>query len=215
VTAWLEVGQALPQNFYNLKAERSLSAFDVPQRMVTSYVLDLPFGRGKKFLSGAKGVTGKLISGWGLDGVLTLQRGFPLFVTASQNLANAFGGTSRPNVNGQDPNMDSGSAVSRLGRWFNTSVFSQPAPFTFGNGPRTLPNVRSQGIDNFDFALFKGTKFGPEDRIGLQFRAEVFNLANRVQFGYPGTAFGTPQFGIVSTQLNQPRLIQLALRLAF
>ena len=214
-TSWLEVGQALPQNYYNLKGERSLTVFDAPQRLVTSYVLDLPFGQGKKFLSGAKGAAGKLISGWGLDGVLTMQRGFPLFITASQNLSNAFAGTARPNVNGQDPNMDSGSAVSRLSRWFNTSVFSQPAAFTFGNAPRTLPNVRSEGIDNVDFALFKDTRFGPEDKLKLQFRAEVFNLANRVQFGYPGMSFGTAQFGIVSTQLNQPRLIQLALRLAF
>ena len=214
-TAWLEVGQALPQNYYNLKGERSLSAFDAPQRLVTSYVFDLPFGPGKKFLSGARGAAGKLISGWGLDGVLTLQRGFPLFIATSQNLSNAFAGTSRPNVNGLDPNISSGSAVSRLNRWFDTSVFSQPAPFTFGNAPRTLPNVRSEGIDNFDFALFKDNRFGPEDKLKLQFRAEVFNLANRVQFGYPGTAFGTAQFGIVSTQLNQPRLIQFALRFAF
>jgi hypothetical protein len=79
----------------------------------------------------------------------------------------------------------------------------------------TLPNVRTQGIDNLDFALFKNTTFGPENKMGLQFRAEVFNLANRVQFGYPGQAFGTAQFGIVSSQLNQPRLIQLALRFSF
>jgi hypothetical protein len=51
--------------------------------------------------------------------------------------------------------------------------------------------------------------------MGLQFRAEVFNIANRVQFGYPGQSFGTAQFGVVSTQLNQPRLIQLALRFRF
>ncbi len=215
VTSWLEVGQALPQNYYNLKGERSLSAFDVPQRLAASYVLDLPFGQGRKFLSGTRGVAGKVVSGWGLDGVLTVQSGFPLFITASQNLANAFGGTSRPNVNGQDPEISGGSAVSRLSKWFDTSVFSQPAAFTFGNAPRTLPNVRSQAQDNLDFALFKDTRFGPEDKLKLQFRAEVFNIANRVLFGYPGTAFGTAQFGIVSTQLNQPRLIQLALRLAF
>jgi hypothetical protein len=105
--------------------------------------------------------------------------------------------------------------VSRLNKWFNTADFSQPAPFTFGNSPRTIPNVRTQGIDNLDFALFKNTTFGPENKMGLQFRAEVFNLANRVQFGYPGQAFGTAQFGIVSSQLNQPRLIQLALRFSF
>ena len=178
-------------------------------------MLDLPFGAGKKFLGGVHGVGGKLISGWGLDGVLTLQRGFPLFISASQNLSNAFAGTARPNENGQDPAITGGSAVSRLSKWFNTADFSQPAAFTFGNSPRTLPNVRTEGIGNLDFALFKTTKFGPENKLGLQFRAEVFNLANRVQFGYPGTVFGTAQFGIVSSQINQPRLIQFALRFSF
>jgi hypothetical protein len=214
-TAWLEAGQANPQNFYNLRGERSVGLFDVPQRLAASYVLDLPFGAGRRWLSGAHGVGGKLVSGWGLDGVLTSQRGFPLFITASQNLANAFAGTSRPNQNGQDPAISGGSAVSRLGKWFDTADFSQPAAFTFGNSPRTLPNVRAQGIANLDFALFKTTRFGPENKLGLQFRAEVFNLANRVQFGYPGQAFGTAQFGIVSSQINQPRLIQLALRMTF
>jgi len=214
-TAWLEVGQAQPQNFYNLRAERSLGLFDVPQRLATSYVLDLPFGQGQKLFGGIHGVAGKLISGWGFDGVLTLQRGFPLFITASQNLSNAFAGTARPNVNGQDPNLDGGPAQSRLGKWFNTADFSQPASFTFGNGPRTMPNVRSEGIENLDFALFKNTTFGPESKMGLQFRAEVFNIANRVQFGYPGQSFGTAQFGVISSQINQPRLIQFALRFKF
>jgi hypothetical protein len=214
-TAWLEVAQALPQNFYNLRGERSVALFDTPQRLAASYVLDLPLGQGKKLLMGARGLAGKLISGWGLDGVLTFQRGFPLFVTASQNTANAFAGTARPNENGQDANLDGGPAVSRLSKWFNTANFSQTAPFTFGNSPRTLPNVRTHGINNLDFALFKNTTFGPENKMKLQFRVEVFNLANRVQFGYPGQSFGTAQFGIVSSQLNQPRLIQLALRFSF
>jgi hypothetical protein len=215
VTPWLEVGQALPQNFYNLRGERSLAAFDTPQRLAASYVLDLPFGSGKRLLGNVRGVGGKLISGWGLDGVLTLERGFPLFITTSQNTSNAFAGTARPNENGQDPAIHGGSAVSRLGKWFNTADFTQPAAFTFGNSPRTLPNVRSEGIGNLDFALFKTTRFGPEDKLALQFRTEVFNLTNRVQFGYPGMVFGTAQFGVISSQINQPRLIQLALRFIF
>ena len=144
----------------------------------------------------------------------TAQSDFPLYISAASNTSNSFGGTFRPNENGQNPNI-SGSAVSRLSEWFNTSDFSQPAPFTFGNTPRTLPDVRAEGIDNFDFALFKNTLFGPEDKLGLQFRCEVFNIANRVQFGYPGMTFGTAQFGVVSSQINQPRLIQLALRFSF
>jgi hypothetical protein len=214
LTNWLEVGGSQFQNHYNIRGERSLSAWDAPQRLVVSYVLDLPVGRGKRFLGNTTGVAGKLVSGWGIDGVMTTQRGFPLFITASQNLANAFAGSSRPNNNGKSPAL-SGAPESRLKKWFDPSVFSQPAPFTFGNAGRTMPDVRADGIGNLDFALFKKTTFGPENKLGLQFRAEVFNLLNHPQFGYPGMAFGTPQFGVVSSQANDPRLIQLALRFAF
>jgi hypothetical protein len=100
-----------------------------------------------------------------------------------------------------------------LNQWFNPSAFQLAAPFTFGNASRTMPDARSHGIANYDFTLFKNTKF--TETVGLQFRAEVFNVFNRVRFGYPGTALGNPQFGIVSGQYNDPRLIQFALRLIF
>lgn len=73
--------------------------------------------------------------------------------------------------------------------------------------------VRQPGIANYDFSLFKNTKL--TERIGLQFRAEVFNMFNRVQFGPPGEMVGNAQFGVVSSQLNLPRLIQFALRLNY
>jgi hypothetical protein len=76
-----------------------------------------------------------------------------------------------------------------------------------------LPDVRSQGIANYDLTVFKNTKIS--ERVGVQFRTEVFNLFNRVRFGYPGTAMGNAQFGIVSGQYNDPRLVQFALRLSF
>ncbi|PYX69045.1 MAG: hypothetical protein DMG72_21700, partial [Acidobacteria bacterium] len=85
LTSWLEngttggVGQV--QDWNNLKGERSLSSQDVSQRLVISYVLDLPFGHGKRFLGGVSGVTSKVVSGWGIDGVTTFQRGFPLKIT--------------------------------------------------------------------------------------------------------------------------------------
>jgi hypothetical protein len=105
--------------------------------------------------------------------------------------------------------------VGRLTEWFNTACFVQPPAFTFGNVSRTEPNLRTDGLSNFDFALVKNTAFGPEDRVGLQFRAEFFNIFNVPQFGYPGMTVGTPSFGIVSSQLNNPRLIQFGLKLAF
>jgi hypothetical protein len=84
----------------------------------------------------------------------------------------------------------SGSAVSRLNQWFNTSLFSQPAAYTYGNAGRSSPNIRAQGQNNLDFSIFKDNRFGHDGRFNLQFRAEAFNVANRVQFGAPGTTYG-------------------------
>lgn len=220
LTGWLEAGGSTEwalQNYYDLKGEESLATFDVPQRLVLSYVLDLPLGKNKKFLNHSGGAD-KVVSGWGVEGTATLQHGFPVFLNTASNLTGSFGGGSRPNIDTSAcPHGApvSGSAESRLNMWFNTSCFMQPPAFTFGNVSRTLPNVRTDGLTNIDFALFKNTAFGPEDRMGLQFRAEVFNLFNTPQFGYPGNSLGTPQFGVVSSQVNNPRLIQFGLKFLF
>ncbi len=85
LTSWLEGGTTggvgAVQDWNNLKGERSLSSQDIPQRLVASYVLDLPFGHGKKFLSGMSGFGNAVVSGWGLDGITTLQRGFPVKIS--------------------------------------------------------------------------------------------------------------------------------------
>ena len=87
VTDWLEGGQVSGfQNANNLRLEKALSSFDSRQRLVFSYVIDLPVGKGKKFLPNLQGVADKLISGWGINGVTTFQEGFPLGFTASPNL---------------------------------------------------------------------------------------------------------------------------------
>ena len=152
------------------------------------------------------------MSGWGVNGIGTFQSGTPLPLTDAVNLTNSFGGGSRPNSTGKSAQL-SGSAQSRLSEWFNTSAFTAPPAFTFGNLARTLPDVRGPGIDNYDFAVFKNTTL--TERLGLQFRTEVFNIFNRVQFSPPGLSLGTAQFGLISGQYNTPRLIQFALRLSF
>jgi hypothetical protein len=216
-STWLESapGLGVTQDFTNLRAERSLSDFDSRQRLTLSYVLDLPVGKGKKFLPGVTGLADKLISGWGINGLTTFQDGFPLGFVASPNLT-GFNTGLRPNVAAGCNKTISGSATSRLSEWFNTSCFSVPGAFTFGSESRTDPNLRSQGIDNFDIAAFKRTAI--TERFNLEFRAEFFNLFNRVQFGYPNTTATTAAnatFGVVTSQLNSPRLIQLALRLRY
>jgi hypothetical protein len=88
LTTWLDTtlgGDAGYQNYYNLGAEKSMSSFDSRQRVVVSYVCDLPIGRGRRFLSGAQGIADKLVSGWGTNGVTTFQLGFPLGLTAAPN----------------------------------------------------------------------------------------------------------------------------------
>jgi hypothetical protein len=102
--------------------------------------------------------------------------------------------------------------------WVNTTCFTAPSDFGFGNESRVDPTLRGEGIDNWDLAIFKTTSFGPGERFGLQFRTEFFNTFNRVQFGAPNTACclaNNASFGITSSQLNNPRLIQFALKFMF
>jgi hypothetical protein len=214
LTSWLEPnGNPGAQDFNNLRLERSLANYDVAHRLVVSYALDLPIGKGERLLSGVKGFADKIVSGWGLNGHVTFQSGTPLPLGVSPNITNSFGGGSRPNNAGRSAKLD-GPAQTRLNGWFDRTAFTAPPAFTFGNLARNLPDVRSAGINNFDLAVFKNTPLWSEN-VRLQFRTEIFNLFNRVRFNSPGLTLGTAQFGVVSGQYNDPRLIQFALRLLF
>ena len=170
----------------------------------------------------AGSITGKAISGWGVDGITTFQKGFPLPISygGSTPLSQAsLGiGTLRPNV---VPGCAKGTAhVTSTGgiAWFNPACFTAPSDFGFGNESRVDPTLRGQGINNWDIAIKKTTNFGPGEKFGLQFRTEFFNTFNRVQFGPPNTACcesNNASFGITSSQLNSPRLIQFALKFMF
>ncbi len=225
LTSWLEgptggVGQV--QDYNNLKGERSLSSQDVSQRLIISYVLDLPFGHGKRFLAGMSGIGDKVVSGWGIDGITSFQRGFPLKITwagSATSLENAGLGISniRPDVvAGCDKKAGGGSVAN----WFNENCFAAPPAWGYGTEARVDPTLRAPGINNFDFAIFKRVVFA--ERYGLEFRTEFFNLFNHPQFGFPGTGFnGTPTgdgnngFGQITSTVNNPRLIQFALKFKF
>jgi hypothetical protein len=212
--SWLEAGPlAGIQDNNNLGQERAVSGFDAPHRLILSYVYDLPFGKGRRFLTGLHPFAEHILGGWGINGISTFQAGFPLTLTTSTNATNSFGGGSRPNyVGGCDP-TESGSAQSRLNDWFNTACFVAPPASTFGNLGRTLTAVRTAGIANYDLSVFKSVDIS--ERFKLQFRTEFFNIFNRTQFGPPGEVKGNAQFGVVSSQLNLPRLVQFALRLNY
>jgi hypothetical protein len=206
------------QDWNNLQAEYALLSYNVPQRFVGAYVLDLPVGKGKRFMGNQTGIVDKVVSGWGVDGITTYALGFPLIFTAQPTfISQQFGaGTPRPSVTAGCNKTVPGNAVARQHGWFNTSCFTQPSNYGFGNEPRSDPALRTQGIANWDAALFKGTAI--TEQVNLQFRAEAFNLFNRVQFGQPNTVCcsnSNASFGVISSQLNLPRVVQFALRLSF
>jgi hypothetical protein len=210
-------------NNNNRRLDRSPAVADVPHRLVLSYSIDLPFGKGSRFLRGL-GPANLLVSGWQFSGLYTAQSGTPIAVGTPTNLTGAFNdvtdvygsysSNSRPNNNGQSARL-TGSATGRLNQWFHTSVFSQPEPYTFGTAPRTLPDARWHGTNNLDFGLFKNNRFGGDGRYNLQLRGEFFNAMNHVRFGVAGMFLGNSTFGVVSSQANQPRTVQLALKFLF
>jgi hypothetical protein len=204
------------QDSNNLRGEDSLANFDVPQRLVVSYVYELPFGPGKPFLGHVGSLPGRAIGGWQIQGITTAQRGFPLGLATSTNNTNSFGGGSRPNFDAAAcPNGAglSGSTESRLNQYFNTACFTSPTPFTFGDVARMLPNVRAPGFLNYDLSVMKNTQLA--ERLKLQTRAELFNAFNNVNFGAPGTTCcNGGGFGQIFSARNA-RIIQLALTLEF
>ena len=200
------------QNIYDDQQQRSVSSNDRSRRLVISGTYELPFGRGKALGKNWNRAVDAAIGGWQVNGIFTYQTGFPLAVTAANNCTGCGINTLRPNNNGQSAEL-SGPVSQRLNQYFNTSVFSQPAAFTFGSTGRTLPDVRAPSSENIDFSLFKN--FKPVERLTAELRAEAYNLLNQVVFGAPGVGINSNTFGIISSQANGARTIQFGLKLLF
>jgi len=202
-TSWL--GQSPIRDNYNLAAEKSLDAADTPNSLVITYIYELPIGKGKKAGTNMNPVANAIIGGWQISGVTTFKSGFPIGITDGDNNTNSFGGSQRPNLVG-DPTLGNKSIYE----WFNTKAFAQPAPFTFGNAPRYMGNVRAPGLEQFDIGVQKWFKF--TENLKLQFRAEMFNAFNRVNFYAPDGNLTDSAFGTISASLP-PRDIQFGLKL--
>jgi len=195
------------QDLNNLRLDRSLSALDRSQVFHLNYIYELPFGRGKALGNNLNApVASYLVSGWELSSIMTFATGFPLAIGCGVCVFPA----NRPNLIG-DPNQGAtGSAESRLDRYFNIDAFAVNTPFQYGTASRVLPNTRGPGQANFDFSLVKNTKI--HERYRIQFRAEFFNAFNRPEFGPPDRSFGSSTFGLINSQVNIPRQIQFGLK---
>jgi len=198
---------------FNRKREKSLLSQDQTHMLVFSWSYALPIGRGKKYLSNASGVVNHLLGGWQLNSIESYKSGIPIGITGGPdniivgNRPNWIGGgRSAVSMSNFDPAVD---------RYLDISSWSQPAPFTIGNGPRTQPNLRTPRNLDEAFSVFKRFNFGAESRY-LEFRTETFNVFNRVVFGRPSSDVNDPaSFGIIGSQTNTPRIIQFALKFIF
>jgi hypothetical protein len=198
------------QDNYNRAAEWSRATIDTPARWTTAVNYELPFGKGRKFLSSNK-LLDYAVGGWSINFQTTMQTGFPLAI--SQNNLNSAIGTSaqRPNATGTSPET-SGSLEDRLGSYISKAAFTTAPQFTFGNISRTLA-MRGPGIGNVDFSLFKNFQFF--ERFRAQFRCEVFNLTNTPQFYGPQTNVNSSTFGQITQQANFSRIFQMGVRMEF
>ncbi|MEX2261651.1 MAG: TonB-dependent receptor [Bryobacteraceae bacterium] len=189
------------------RSYRSLASLDVGHRFVGSYTWELPFGKGKKFLSTSSGFTNAVLGGWQVNGITVFSLGVPFGVSAPTGIpdVDAKFVTANRTCDGTLPRGER----TRL-RYFDTSCFSLPAPGTFGNSARHL--WHGPGINNWDMSFFKHFPLGEGRQ--LQFRFESFNLFNHTQFNNPVSGLPNAVFGVI-TSAKAARENQLALRFSF
>jgi hypothetical protein len=197
---------------YNRSLEWSVSPQDISKSLVTNFVYELPMGKDKRFLNNAPRFANLLVTGWSVNGILTFQTGTPIVLGSAINQTGLLTAAQRPDNNGTSAALSNPT----LNQWFNTSVFSEPAPYTIGNTGRTLPDVRNPGVVNADLSLFKNNYFGKENKDNLQFRVEMFNSLNHPQFSAPNTNIQDGSaFGTITSLANPARIIQLAVKFNF
>lgn len=198
------------QDYHNRRADKSLSNFDVTHRFIGDVTWLLPFGSDRRFVR--EGVLSKIIGGFSANAIAQAQSGFPISIAAANaSLQGLAFNSLRPNITG-DVTASASTKADRLKQYFNTLAFAQPTPYSFGNAPRTLPNLRGPGYFTTNLSLQRD--FRLTETAKLQIRAEAFNLFNRANFQTPGTAFGAANFGIISST-EDPRQIQFAARFYF
>jgi Carboxypeptidase regulatory-like domain len=223
-TEWLGGFDGI-QDPNNLKIERSVSEYNIPQVLTFGYVYSLPFGRGQHFGSKWNPVVDAVLGGWKTAGLWRFDDGQPVAI----NLGG--GGTPIPTYGSQRPDLTAALQRNNGSDWrtqyfSNPQVIQVPANFTIGTAPRTLPDVRNPGASTAGLSLMKEFPMGAlREGMRAEFRLETFNAFNHPQFGcLNGTVQGGfvgsdpttySGFGQLNCQANSPREVQLGLKLYF
>jgi hypothetical protein len=184
-----------------------LSLDDTPHVLLAGFTWDIAQGSSQSW-SGAKKA---LLGGWNLSGILRYESGRPMLITMANDMGGLlFNSQKRPNRTGADAVAADGSFDPDTDNYFNKDAWEDPGPLRFGNAPRADGTVRGFKVFNEDLTVSKSFSL-PRD-LTLRFVASVGNLLNRTTFCFPNTNFSSSAFGRVSTQCNQPRSAQFALR---
>ncbi len=218
----------LGQNFYNRRAERSVSAGDVPARLTIAPIVELPFGPGKKWAQ--HGVASELIGGWRMTGIYTVSDGYPFGITD-----NSYGYCNAAHLVSDRPNLIGNPLPAgfnqNLQHWFNIAAldFSGTCPASglvdltgpgdpakaFGNAPRYFSDIRVPGVNNIDFSLQKDFRIPKGEQTRLSFRADFYNAINHPQLGAPNSDPTGGNFGTITYTAINSRTVQLGLHLYF
>ncbi len=191
----------LPQNVYDLDAEKAVSSYDHRHRFVSSLVFQVPAAN--------SGVWRTITQDWQVGGIATLQSGAPFTVNTAGDRANiGTGPAQRPHLL-RNPNFKRGDRDPE--RWFDTSAFALPEPFTFGNAGRNV--VLAPGLTNIDASLSR--TFSLTERTRVEFRWEVFNVLNEANFDIPGRIAFSSNFGRIFNTAEPARQMQFGLKLVF
>src|SRR5437867_6754598 len=210
----------------NIKSERGPSSFDLRHRAVVSYVIELPVGPGRRLFGWSNAVSKQAFGGWQISGATTFQSGSPFTVfNNSQDFSGFNQFNDRPDVIGTGRIQQDNRNVDAA---FDTTYFSRTPP-TGRVGTSGRNQYYGPGLQNYNFAAAKNFKFG--EQIGLQFRAEFFNLFNHTNFANPQNNQSSGNFGKITATVGTatatavgtnaglvgggPRVIQGALRLQF
>ena len=187
-------GGASIQNYYDMDANYGPSSFDVRMKYSFSYVYELPQG------------SNAFTRGWQVSGIVLAQSGRPVTPRLGANVANV-GNTSYP-----DRICDGKLSNPTEDKWFDTSCFVKPAAFTYGNSGTGI--LTSDGFFNWDMSVTKNTQL-LDERVNVQFRLEMFNLTDHVNYGFPETRVDRSTAGSIGTLLGNPTQVQLGLRIVY
>jgi hypothetical protein len=186
------------------------------------YVWDLPFGRGRRWLSGANPFVRGAVGGWTISGIHQYRAGTLIQIGAPTNTlgpgvlftpalrANLTGQPIRTGVNRTDLDPNNPDV-----RWISRAAFGIPGPYQFGNAAPFQNDLRNPPFLTENISLVKRTALGGDGTRNLEFRAEAANILNRTVFGGVNVNLADPNFGRVTGVQNGPRFIQLVMRLNF